>query len=674
MPKKTNFIRSLFKDKLARRLSNYFITIAILSSVGLVVVASFVQYRLDIASINQDVKQAVATVEQQIINHLWIIDEDSLTLVLEGVNRLPAVSGIEVYDEFNTVFSFGQKTDEALIDKSLIRSDRVVGSIKVYANNQLALNELRSKLLYASLGAVFIFISLGFVFFIIVKRTITNHLSELSRITTSPEYYQHQEDFRVTLDRSARDDELSNLVNALNTGLDKSRELASTQRDYEAQLYKRTYVDDLTNIPNRRDADEHIGREINKVLSRKTPQNLMIVFIDLDGFKEVNDSLSHTVGDSVLLETSRRFKNVMDKYSGYIARFGGDEFVGCVDCESQVKGELIAQHLIDEVGKQYTVDNMTLTLSCSIGIVFCPQHASSSEDVIRKADAAMYRAKALGRNGFVVYDEAIMKNILFESNLKQRIKKSLSNKKSLEIYYQPLININKNTIIGFEALLRWHDEVLGEVSPEVFVPMAEKTGFIFDIDIMVFESATAQVEKWRKLFAEDYKVSINFSPTNFKNNRITHWLNNEIIPRNDLSWVEFEVTERLILEDEAFVRDSLTKIVGSGARLSLDDFGTGFSSLGYIKKFSKLLSKIKIDRLFVNQLMHSEADLALVKSIITMADSLGIEWLAEGVETKEQVEKLAGLGCQFAQGFYYGLPMRVSEVEAYIQRWNKKYH
>jgi len=673
MPKKTNFIHSFFKDKLARRLSNYFIVIAILSSFGLVVVASYVQYRLDIASINQDVKQAVTTVEQQIISHLWKINEDSLTLVLEGVNRLPAVSGIEVYDEFNTVFLFGQITDEALIDKPLLRNGRVVGSIKAYANSQLALNDLRSKLLSASLGAVFIFISLGFVFFIIVKKTITNHLSELSKITMSPQYYQHQEDFRVTLNRNTRDDELSNLVDALNIGLDKSRELASTQRDYEAQLYKRTYIDDLTNIPNRRDADQYIGREIRKVLSRTAPQNLMVMFIDLDSFKEVNDSLSHTVGDSVLLETSKRFKSVMEKYSGYIARFGGDEFVGCVDCESQIKGELIAQHLIDAVSRHFVIDNMTLNLSCSMGIVFCPRHASSTEDVIRKADAAMYRAKASGRNGFVVYDDTIMRDILFETNLKQRIQKALLENDALKIYYQPLINIKNNTIIGFEALLRWHDEVLGEVSPEVFVPKAEKTGFIFDIDIMVFECATKQVAKWRKDFSENYKVSINFSPTNFKNNRISHWLNNEIIPRNDLAWVEFEVTERLILEDDTFVRDALTKIIGSGARLSLDDFGTGFSSLGYIKKFSKLLSKIKIDRLFVSELMHSEADLALVKSIITMAESLDIEWLAEGVETKEQVEKLAGLGCEFAQGFYYGLPMPASEVEAYIKDWNKKY-
>lgn len=662
-------ITKFFKGKLAHRLSLYFTIIAILCSVCVAALTSYVQYQRDLVNVDKDVKQLADTIEAQVINHLWSVDRDSLTLLLEGVNRLPVVKGVKVVDDMQAEIILGSSNDHTVVDKPLFYEDKKVGSLTVYANREIAVNRLLAHIINLSISAALVFILLGFVFFTIVKRTITNHLSAISQMTLSPEYYRQKDDYTISLDRKYRDDELSTLVGALNAGLDKSRELAEAKGVYETRLHTQAYRDDLTGMPNRRDADQYIARSISEVLSSKSARHLMIFFIDLDNFKDINDSFGHTVGDNILLDSSERFKKIIQKYDGYIARFGGDEFIGCVQCESYIKGEIIAQSMVDEVNRHFNVENMTLTLSCSMGVVFCPEHAQSAEDVIRKADAAMYRAKEVGRNGFVIYDEDIMNDVLLHNNIKQRIKKALHQSDDLTIHYQPLINIKENTIIGFEALLRWQDDILGHVSPEVFIPIAEKTGLIFDIDTMVFDNAMAQVEQWRKAFNKNFKVSVNFSPTNFENSRIDYWLKDKILPRKNLEWVELEVTERLILRDDASVKDLLNKISASGVRLSLDDFGTGFSSLGYIKKFNTVLSKIKIDRLFVNEIMHSEADLALVKSIITMVESLGIEWLAEGVETRAQLDKLESLGCEFVQGFYYAKPMCAEEVEAFIENW-----
>ena len=220
-------------------------------------------------------------------------------------------------------------------------------------------------------------------------------------------------------------------------------------------------------------------------------------------------------------------------------------------------------------------------------------------------------------------------------------------------------------------MLRWHDEDLGNVRPDLFIPVAEKSGLIFDIDVWVFENAIAQVQKWREQFQQDFIVAINFSPTNFHHRSLLEWAHNHEVFKQTLNWVELEVTERLMLDDDPVVLKGIKELLKSGLKFSIDDFGTGYSSLGYIKKFSHILSKIKIDRLFVSEIMNSPSDQALVKSIITLADSLNIEVLAEGIETQEQETSLTGLGCDYAQGFYYSKPVPVHEIPTFMQAWQE---
>jgi len=267
----------------------------------------------------------------------------------------------------------------------------------------------------------------------------------------------------------------------------------------------------------------------------------------------------------------------------------------------------------------------------------------------------------------------MMHDILLNNTIKTKLQHAISEQK-LEIHYQPLINLKDMTLAGFEALVRWEDEDLGKVRPDVFIPIAEKTGLIFDIDTWVFEKSIEQVKEWRKDYGNDFIISINFSATNFHHRNLTNWIKQHPIFLQRLDWVELEVTERLVLDDDPVVTKRIDQLLQAGLRFSIDDFGTGYSSLGYIKKFSHILSKIKMDRVFVNEIINSSSDRALVKSIVTLADSLAIEVLAEGIETRKQEEVLINLGCDFAQGFLYAKPMPSNEVSEFIQRWDMTEH
>ena len=370
--------------------------------------------------------------------------------------------------------------------------------------------------------------------------------------------------------------------------------------------------------------------------------------------------------------TARRLESLATPHD-LVCRFGGDEFIATFECISRSKAEDVAEEIINVFKESFSLNDSQLQLGCSIGVVIYPEDGKSTEELIRKADAAMYKAKEAGRNTFAFFDQGMMHDILLNNTIKTKLQHAISEQK-LEIHYQPLINLKDMTLAGFEALVRWEDEDLGKVRPDVFIPIAEKTGLIFDIDTWVFEKSIEQVKEWRKDYGNDFIISINFSATNFHHRNLTNWIKQHPIFLQRLDWVELEVTERLVLDDDPVVTKRIDQLLQAGLRFSIDDFGTGYSSLGYIKKFSHILSKIKMDRVFVNEIINSSSDRALVKSIVTLADSLAIEVLAEGIETRKQEEVLINLGCDFAQGFLYAKPMPSNEVSEFIQRWDMTEH
>ena len=653
--------------RLGNRLTFYFIVIGLLFTTATVSILLIKQYQEGYESLYAEANDTIKAVNQQLARSLWNVDQESTHILLEGVFRMPSIQGVQIIETLGNHYVYGEIAAQPSLSRPLIFNGQNMGRIDVTVKDDLITESVRDQVMFIIVNSTLMIGLIAFIFSIIVKKSITRHLAHISRETSRPkqltsEFYQP-----ITLSRPDYNDEISDLVSALNRGRKQVAEFAEAKKTYESQLEYQANFDMLTNLPNRRHIEHHLSNEIINQEHASKLSKLAIFFIDLDGFKEVNDSLGHSMGDKILLESAIRLKALISEYDGYVARFGGDEFIASFRCQSREDAELVAEETILAFKENFTLNDSQLQLGCSIGVVLYPEHGENSEDLIRRADTAMYKAKEAGRNTFAFFDQSMMHNIVLHNTIKSKLKDAIANNQ-LTLNFQPLNNM---AIIGFEALLRWHDDDLVNVRPDLFIPVAEKSGLIFDIDIWVFEKAIAQVQKWREQFKEDYIVAINFSPTNFHHRSLHDWTHNHEVFKQTLNWVELEVTERLMLDDDPIVLRGIKELLKSGLKFSIDDFGTGYSSLGYIKKFSHILSKIKIDRLFVSEIMNSPSDQALVKSIITLADSLNIEVLAEGIETQEQETSLTGLGCDYAQGFFYSKPLPVNEIREFITNWQQ---
>ena len=330
--------------------------------------------------------------------------------------------------------------------------------------------------------------------------------------------------------------------------------------------------------------------------------------------------------------------------------------------ESDIVSE-VSHQVINAFSRKIDHAGVHVTLGCSIGVTLYPGHdIDDPVDIIRNADSALYKAKAMGKNTYFVFNEAMLKQISYEKKVKNKLLDVVFDE-AFEVYYQPLMDIHANKIVGVEALVRWHDDTLGWIAPDLFVSLAEKSGKIFEIDLWVFKTAIKQVKQWRHDYNSDLFVSINFSPTNFYHANFSDWVDNESIFSDMADWVELEVTERLMLNNDPVVFEGINRLIGKGIKFSVDDFGVGYSSLGYVKNFASVLSKIKIDRIFINEMLTEQFNNAFVSSIMMLSDSLNLAVLAEGVETESQVALLQEIGCRYAQGYYFHKPMPAAEVE-----------
>lgn len=660
-------------NKLGHRLSFYFISICIIFTLITVSTLLLRQYSADRAAVYTEGEKTIKAVKQQLARSLWNVDQDSTRILLEGMYRMPSIQSLRIVEALGNSYEYGEVNSPPDLSTDLIFNGQGLGRLEVDVNEDLIEDKVFKQMKVIIISTTLMIGMIGFVFSIIVRRAVTQHLSSIRDANYDPSGLSAKNFVPIKLDRPDYEDELSDLVQALNEGRRQTVEFALARESYENQLEYQANFDVLTDLPNRRHIDRHLKQDMLNHDRSDHRTKLAMFFIDLDGFKEVNDSLGHSAGDRILQESSQRLKKLFEDYKGYVARFGGDEFIATFECISRSKAEDVAEEIINVFKESFSLNDSQLQLGCSIGVVIYPEDGKSTEELIRKADAAMYKAKEAGRNTFAFFDQGMMHDILLNNTIKTKLQHAISEQK-LEIHYQPLINLKDMTLAGFEALVRWEDEDLGKVRPDVFIPIAEKTGLIFDIDTWVFEKSIEQVKEWRKDYGNDFIISINFSATNFHHRNLTNWIKQHPIFLQRLDWVELEVTERLVLDDDPVVTKRIDQLLQAGLRFSIDDFGTGYSSLGYIKKFSHILSKIKMDRVFVNEIINSSSDRALVKSIVTLADSLAIEVLAEGIETRKQEEVLINLGCDFAQGFLYAKPMPSNEVSEFIQRWDMTEH
>ncbi|HKX42059.1 MAG TPA: EAL domain-containing protein [Burkholderiaceae bacterium] len=421
--------------------------------------------------------------------------------------------------------------------------------------------------------------------------------------------------------------------------------------------------DALTGLPNRVLLLERLDQAMR--LSQRSGKKLALMFIDLDRFKNINDSLGHSVGDELLCEVSRRFVSCV-RQSDTVSRQGGDEFVILLEqIESTEAVASIANQLLSVVAEPYVVDDYELSVTHSIGIIVYPDDATEVDDIMRKADAAMYRAKELGRNNYQFYAQDMSASALSRLSLENDLRRALD-RQEFRLVYQPQISLATGRVVGLEALIRWHHPERGVLHPKQFIALAEENGQIVSIGLWVLRTACAQAQAWRAQGLMSGTMAVNLSAVQLRRkgfpDEVLNALRDTGLPGHALM---LELTESTLMHDTDNTVSALRILREQGVKLAIDDFGTHYSSLSYLKRFP--VDSLKIDGSFISDI-HTDADAAAItRAIISMGHSLRLTVIAEGVETQEQCRFLEQLECDGVQGHYLGVPAYAGEMQAFLQ-------
>jgi diguanylate cyclase (GGDEF)-like protein len=415
----------------------------------------------------------------------------------------------------------------------------------------------------------------------------------------------------------------------------------------------------LTSLPNRSQLLDKLDLMIKN--SKINDNCFGLLFIDLDRFKEINDSLGHIIGDRVLEEIAKKLKKIIPN-TNTISRFGGDEFVVITDVLTQRDdASELAKTIIEQMREPIKLGNYILYISSSIGISMYPTDATNSEDLLKYADAAMFKAKDDGLDSYAFYDKDMTKIAMRKVEIESDLHSALKNDE-FEVFYQPQYDMTKNKIIGVEALVRWFHPTKGIISPDDFIPIAEESGLIVKLDQIVMKKALKQISQWYKAGLNPGVLALNLAMKQLQHNDFTKMLKRNMKEFDfKAEWLELEITESQVMKNPEESILKLKDVSELGIKIAIDDFGTGYSSLAYLKKLP--VDKLKIDKSFIMDIPSDEEDIAITSSIIAMGQALKLHIIAEGVETKEQREFLIEKGCIEAQGYLYSKPLPAKEFE-----------
>jgi len=469
------------------------------------------------------------------------------------------------------------------------------------------------------------------------------------------------EDYPSWLTITALHDETTHLVSHY---VGVFSDVSKRKKDEEEIRYLAHY-DALTRLPNRTLLEDRINQSI--LFSKRNKRPFAVMFLDLDHFKHINDSLGHHVGDLMLIDVANRLMTVI-RQEDTVSRLGGDEFILLLQ-ETEAEGAaLVARKIKDVIAEPFIFEGSELIISSSIGIAMYPTDGDNLPSLLKSADSAMYEAKDSGRNRFQFFTKALSETAKRRLEIDNALRGAI-NRDELELYYQPQLDINSGKLIGCEALLRWKHFKLGQISPAEFIPIAESSGLITSIDSWVLHKATHQMAVWNNRGMLYFKVAVNLSANQFHHSTLVptvlEALSEHKLSANNL---QLELTEGLMITDIESTIDIIDQLHNAGIKLSIDDFGTGYSSLSYLKRLK--IDKLKIDQSFVVDITTDPDDAAIVKTIVTLADSLGLKTIAEGVETQEQEKVLRNLGCNEVQGYLHSRPLPIAEFEAFIASLN----
>ncbi len=524
-----------------------------------------------------------------------------------------------------------------------------------------------------------------------VYRSITHPIKEL---TTIAEGFQ-KGDLSIMMDES-RQDEFGSLARYFNRSTTELSETTQELKSHSAKLTKlnkqlneevverlqaeerikyMAYHDDLTGLPNRYLFKDRLNVYLNQ--AARYQKKGAVLFLDIDNFKNINDSLGHTMGDLLLKEVASSLRlsvrasdsvtrqMLFDDKNSTISRLGGDEFtILLTDIESSLDAVKVAQRIMTNMSEPFKLEDNEVFVSISIGIAICPDDGDNVESLLKNADTALFHAKKVGKNNYQFYkafmNATAQKRLIMESELHKAIDNN-----EMELYYQPRVHVATGNIVSLEALLRWQCPNKGFIPPFEFIPVAEDTGIIIPLGEWVLNTACRQKKAWEVAGLPPFSVSVNISGKQLQKDNILQTisgaLKNSLVNPNQL---ELEITENVLMNNAKKTIDMISELKEMGLKLSMDDFGTGYSSFSYLQQFA--LDVIKIDRAFIKDIPDNTGSAAIVTAIISMAHSLNLTVVAEGVETKEQLDFLANCGCDEIQGYYFSKPLPTDQITALL--------
>ncbi|MGD8175811.1 bifunctional diguanylate cyclase/phosphodiesterase [Marinimicrobium sp. ARAG 43.8] len=437
----------------------------------------------------------------------------------------------------------------------------------------------------------------------------------------------------------------------------------SQLKEDQAEIHRLAYYDPLTGLPNRSLLEERAALALK--LANRSHDNLALLFLDLDNFKNINDSLGHKIGDQLLQAFAQRIQPLIREEDTF-ARPGGDEFVILLPATDANGAAHTAQKLLSLLNQPFNINNYELAITSSVGIALHPSDGETLSELYTNADIAMYRAKKKGRNTYSFFTPELQGHYMRIMQVENALRRAIE-QNELVLHYQPQKELLNGNVVGLEVLLRWNHPELGPVSPCEFIPIAESSGLIINLGEWVLREATKQLRHWINSGIAPPKLAVNLSAAQFQRPNLVEVIL-RILHESGLppEYLELELTESITMDDPERAVLMINRLYAEGVTLSIDDFGTGYSSLAYLKRFR--ISKLKIDQSFVRDISRNNDDRVIVSTIITLAHSLGLRCVAEGVETQEQLEFLARLGCHDIQGFYISKPMDAVATEAFLRR------
>jgi len=523
----------------------------------------------------------------------------------------------------------------------------------------------------ASLAIMGISLLIANLILLRLQKEITDPILSLARTS---EHISERNDYTVRAE-AGTSGEIGQLANSFNHMLehiqkrDSELEAEITHRKgVEAHLDRLAHYDNLTGLSNRHFVNERLSSVVSRAMQFE--ERAVVIFIDLDNFKIVNDTLGHDAGDALLCIAAERLSKSL-RFGDVISRLGGDEFALILEnVEGVGQAVMVAENCLDGLADPFLIDGNELFVGASIGISVCPDDSTDVSELLKHADTAMYYAKNNGKNSYQMFlpgmKDAAQKRMVLEGRLRHALERN-----EFVLYYQPQIDLETRRMTGVEALIRWMPPGQGIVNPDEFIPIAEESSLIVPIGEWVLKTACLQLKAWHDTGLTQLTMSINLSGRQLKEEKLVDRIKEIVLETGaDSTALHLELTESMLMDARLATIDKLQQICAIGVRLSIDDFGTGYSSLSYLKRFP--ISTLKVDKSFVRELPGNTDDAAITKAIIAMAQSLKMHVIAEGVETPEQAEYLLANGCKNSQGFLFSEAVPAEQITQWIEQENTR--